>query len=195
MKYELPDLNYGYGDLDPVISEQQLMLHHQKHHQGYVNNANDILEKLDSARDSGEEVDQKNLLKNLSFNLSGHMLHTWFWENLKKPTEDNKPERAIYDKITADFSSWDRFKQEFTASAISVEGSGWAALVQDHQSNKLTIMQIEKHSQNTYPDVKYLLVVDVWEHAYYLDYQNERGKFIDEFWKIVDWDIVNKRLV
>lgn len=194
-KYELPELKYGYGELAPVISEEQLMIHHQKHHQGYVNNANVILEMLDQARINNNEVDQKSALKNLSFNLSGHMLHSWFWENLKAPVDGNMPSGKSLELINKSFGSYKRFQSEFKKAAESVEGSGWAALVQVRKGGDLVISQIEKHNQNMYPDAAYLFVIDVWEHAYYLDYQNERGRFIDEFWKIIDWTVVEKRLV
>lgn len=195
MKYELPKLPYGYADLSPAISEEQLMIHHQKHHQGYVNNSNMILEKLNEARGNNKDVDQKAILKNLSFNLSGHILHAWFWENLQKPSENNMPDGEILNKINDNFGTFDRFQNEFKQAAETVEGSGWAVLAQDKRSDKLINSQIEKHNQNTYPDVNYLLVIDVWEHAYYLDYKNERDRFIDEIFKIIDWEMVGKRLV
>ena len=194
-KYELPKLKYDYKDLEPVISKEQLMIHHQKHHQGYVNNSNMILEELDDARNNGKDVDQKAILKNLSFNLSGHILHTWFWENLQKPTDNNTPNGEILNKINESFGTFTRFQEEFIKTAETVEGSGWAALVQEKESGNLVISQIEKHNQNMYPDVNYLLVLDVWEHAYYLDYKNERGRFVNEFFKIINWEVVGKRLV
>jgi superoxide dismutase, Fe-Mn family len=194
-EYKLPQLSYGYDSLEPIISTEQLMIHHQKHHQGYVNNSNAIIEKLIRARKNNEEIDQKSILKNLSFNLSGHILHSLFWENLKSPVEKNQPTGNLLEMINKYFGSIDRFQIEFTNAAESVEGSGWAALIQDRNSGDLIICQLEKHNQNMIPDAAYLMVLDVWEHAYYLDYKNDRRKFIDQFWKIVNWEMVIKRLV
>ena len=193
--YEWPKLPYGYKELEPYISEEQLKIHHQKHHQSYVNGANGIIEKLNSARKDESELDMKSILKALSFNIGGHVLHSLFWPNLA-PTNrgGGKPGGVIGDVLEQEFGSFDRFKKEFTQAAASVEGSGWAALTYCRQTNRPIIMQIEKHNTNVYPMFRILMVLDVWEHAYYLDYKNDRGKFIDAFWDIVNWDSVNKRL-
>ena len=193
--YEWPKLPYGYKELEPYISEEQLKIHHQKHHQSYVNGANAILEKLNSSRKDESELDMKSILKALSFNIGGHVLHSLFWPNLVPSGEgDRKPGGVIGDVLEQEFGSFDRFKKEFTQAAASVEGSGWAALTYCRQTNRPIIMQIEKHNTHVYPMFRILMVLDVWEHAYYLDYKNDRGKFIDAFWNIVNWDSVNKRL-
>jgi len=193
--YEWPKLPYGYKELEPYISEEQLKIHHQKHHQSYVNGANGIIEKLNSARKDESELDMKSILKALSFNIGGHVLHSLFWPNLVPSGEgDTKPGGVIGDALEQEFGSFDRFKKEFTQAAASVEGSGWAALTYCRQTNRPIIMQIEKHNTHVYPMFRILMVLDVWEHAYYLDYKNDRGKFIDAFWNIVNWDSVNKRL-
>ncbi len=193
--YVLPELPFGYRDLEPHISEKQLRIHHDKHHQGYVNGANAILQKLDKARKEGADLDIKSTLKALSFNIGGHILHSLFWPNLAPAGKGGgKPGGALGDAIEEEFGSFERFKKEFSQAAVSVEGSGWAALSFCRQTNRPIIMQIEKHNTNVYPMFKILMVLDVWEHAYYLDYKNERAKFVDAFWSIVNWDKVNKRL-
>ena len=192
--YVLPKLAYGYQDLEPNISEEQLRIHHQKHHQSYVNGANAIFEKLEKARKDDLEIDIKSTLKTLSFNIGGHILHSLFWNNLAQTNKGGgKAGGALGDAIVDEFGSFEKFKKEFTQSAISVEGSGWAALTFHKQTNRLIVMQIEKHNTNIYPMFGILMVLDVWEHAYYLDYKNERAKFVDAFWNIVNWDEVSKR--
>jgi len=192
--YKLPELGFGYRELEPYISEQQLTIHHQKHHQAYVNGANEILQKLDAARKDGASVDMKATLKALSFNIGGHLLHTLFWENLAPAQTVAGPSGALADVLNQEFGSLERFKQEFSQAAVTAEGSGWAALTFCRLTDRPIIMQIEKHNTNVYPMFRILLVLDVWEHAYYLDYKNERAKFVDAFWNIVNWKAVEKRL-
>jgi Fe-Mn family superoxide dismutase len=193
--YVLPKLPYDYKDLAPYMSEEQLRIHHSKHHQAYVNGANAILQKLDKARKEGTELDVKSTLKELSWNIGGHLLHSLFWGNLAPAGKGGgKPGGVLGDAIEREFGSFERFKKEFTQAAVSVEGSGWAALTFCRQTNRPIIMQIEKHNTNVYPMFRILMVLDVFEHAYYIDYKNERAKFVDAFWNIVSWDGVNKRL-
>lgn len=192
-KYSLPELPYGYAELKPYMSEEQLRLHHDKHHLAYVNAANELLEKLDKARKAEEDLDMKAVLKALSFNIGGHELHSLFWENIA-PKSGGKPDGKLGNIIEKEYGSFDRFKKEFTQAASSVEGSGWAALTICTKTKRLLIMQIEKHNVNVYPNFKIIMVLDLWEHAYYLDYKNERAKFIDAFWNIVNWDAVSDRL-
>lgn len=193
--YTLPQLPYGYDELQPHISQEQLTLHHQKHHQAYVNSANAILERLDKARKEGTDFDVKATLKELSFHIGGHLLHSLFWTNIAPPGKGGgKPKGTLGTVLEKEFGSFERFKKEFSMAATSVEGSGWAALSFCRQTNRPIIMQIEKHNTNVYPMFTILMVIDVWEHAYYLDYKNERAKFVDAFWNIVSWDEVNKRL-
>jgi len=193
--YILPKLPYEYKDLAPHMSEEQLKIHHSKHHQAYVNGANAILERLDKARKDGVDVDVKSTLKELSWNIGGHILHSLFWGNLAPTSKGGgKPSGTLLDAIEKEFGSFERFKKEFSQAAVSVEGSGWAALTLCKQTNRPIIMQIEKHNTNVYPTFRILMVLDVFEHAYYIDYKNERAKFVDAFWNIVNWDEVNKRL-
>jgi len=193
--YVLPKLSYGYADLEPHMSKQQLTIHHQKHHQTYVNGANAVLERIEKARKDGTDLDMKSTLKELSFNIGGHLLHSLFWENLAPAGQGGgEPKGILVEKIKEEFGNFDRFKREFSQTALSVEGSGWATLTFCKQTNRLILMQIEKHNANIYPGFKILMVLDVFEHAYYLDYKNERAKFIEAFWNIVNWDEVEKRL-
>jgi len=193
--YTLPQLPYKYDELQPYISQEQLALHHQKHHQAYVNGANAILERLDKARKEGTDLDIKATLKELSFHIGGHLLHSLFWANLAPAGRGGgKPTGALSTALEKEFGGFDRFKKEFSLAASSVEGSGWAALSFCRQTDRPIIMQIEKHNTNVYPMFTILMVIDVWEHAYYLDYKNDRAKFVDAFWNIVNWDEVSKRL-
>jgi len=193
--YVLPKLFFGYNELAPHMSETQLTIHHQKHHQAYVNGANAIFEKLDKAREDGIDIDMKSTLKELSFQIGGHLLHSLFWKNLAPAGEGGgRPSEVLADTIEKEFGSFERFKKEFTQTATSVEGSGWAALAFDEQTKRPVIMQIEKHNTNVYPAFKILLVLDVFEHAYYIDYKNDRTKFVEAFWNIVNWNEVNRRL-
>jgi Fe-Mn family superoxide dismutase len=193
--YSLPKLSYGYGDLTPHMSEEQLKIHHTKHHQAYVNGANAIFQKLEKVRKENADLDMKSTLKELSFNIGGHKLHSIFWENLAPPSKGGgKPGGTLADALGKEFGSYERFKKEFTQAASSVEGSGWASLTLDKHTGRPIIMQIEKHNTNVYPGFKILMVLDVFEHAYYIDYKNDRGKFIEAFWNIVNWNTVDKRL-
>jgi Fe-Mn family superoxide dismutase len=194
--YVLPQLAYGYKDLEPHMSEQQLTIHHQKHHNAYVTGANNILQKLDKARKENADLDIKSTLKELSFNIGGHLLHSLFWGNLAPPSKGGggKTSGTLAEYIDKEFGSFDRFKKEFSQAATSVEGSGWAALTLCRQTNRLLIMQIEKHNTNVFPMFRIIMVLDVFEHAYYIDYKNDRAKFVETFWNIVNWNEVNKRL-
>lgn len=194
--YKLPELPYGYNNLAPFISEEQLRLHHDKHHLAYVNGANAIFEKLAKARTDQSDLDMKAALKELSFHVGGHVLHSMFWKNLASVNQGGGrlPTGELAEKINSEFGDFERFKKEFTMAALTVEGSGWAALAILTETGRLAIMQIEKHNVNLLAQAKILLVLDVWEHAYYLDYKNERAKFIEAFWHIVNWGEVEKRL-
>ncbi len=192
--YSLPDLPYGDDELAPVISKEQLSIHHQKHHAAYVKGANAILERLDQARAEKIQLDLKAETKALSFNIGGHLLHSLFWENLTPVSKGGgKPEGKILEKIKEDFGDFETFKNEFGALALGIEGSGWGTLVYHKETERLLCAPIEKHNVLLTPGAEILLVLDVFEHAYYLDYQNDRAKFIEAFWNIVNWEEANKR--
>lgn len=201
--FTLPKLPYDYSALAPNISEEQLKLHHDKHHQKYVNDANALLSKIDEAMKSKEMLDYwivfgylKALAKELAFNVGGHMLHTTFWENMAPAGKGGggPPTGAIAALIDENYGNFEAFKKAFSATAISTEGSGWAALAMHPCISRPFIMQIEKHNVNLFPNFQIIMVLDVWEHAYYLDYKNERPKFIEAFWNVVNWEKVNKNL-
>jgi len=190
--FVLPELPYEYGALKPYMSEEQLKIHHDKHHAAYVNGANNILAKMDKARAENADFDVKSTLKELSWNIGGHALHSLFWPNMS-PKGGGAPGGKLGDWLTKEFGSFDRFKKEFTMAANSVEGSGWAALALGSQTSRPYIMQVEKHNMNVYPAYTVLMVLDVFEHAYYIDYKNDRAKFVEGFWNVVNWDEINKR--
>lgn len=191
--YELPELDYGYDGLEPFISEKLLKIHHDLHHQGYVDGANKILKKLVELREKGGEGDVKALLKALSYNVGGVVLHSLFWGSMKPGGSELGGE--LLEEVKKEFGSVERFKQEFSRAAKSVEGSGWAVLAYCKKTGRLMIMQVEKHNNHVFPGFELLMCLDVWEHAYYLDYENKRGDFVDKFWSVVDWKSVNNRLV
>jgi len=196
-KYNLPKLPYEYNALEPYMSKEVLILHHTKHHQAYVNSANDLVIKLEEGRKSGAELDFKSIAKSLSFNVAGHVLHETFWKIMdsessgKNSIESNA--LKLLEQISKDFGSFERFKKEFSETAKSVEGSGWALLTWHKEHGNLNIIQVEKHNVNLYPEQKILLALDVWEHSYYLDYKNDRVKFIENWWNIVNWQEVENR--
>jgi Fe-Mn family superoxide dismutase len=194
--YTLPELEYGYNALAPHMSEEQLKLHHQKHHQAYVTGANALFDRLEKARSENTDVDMKATLKELSFHIGGQRLHSLFWKNLAPAGKGGGglPSGEIAAMIDAHYGSFARFKKEFTQAASSVEGSGWAVLAYCLEKKWPVIMQVEKHNVNVFPGYALLLVIDVWEHAYYVDYRNDRAKYIDVFWSIVNWGAVNRRL-
>lgn len=193
--YSLPKLPYGYKELAPFMSEEQLRIHHEKHHQAYVTGANALFEKLEQARKAGGELDMKAALKELSFHIGGHLLHGLFWENLAPAGKGGggKPAGVLGAAIDKEFGGFERFQKEFTQAAVSAEGSGWAALSWCRMSNRPLVMQIEKHNVDVCPALPVILAIDVWEHAYYLDYRNMRAKFVEAFWNIVNWDEASRR--
>jgi Fe-Mn family superoxide dismutase len=191
-KYSLPELPFGYKELEPYISEEQLKVHHDKHYAAYVNGANKILEKFDSLRKKKESTDIKAAVKELSWQIGGHILHSLYWENLAG--KSSPPNGAIKKEIEKEFSGLERLRHEFTDAAKSVERSGWTALTYCTKTSRLLIMQIEKHNTNIYPTFGIILVMDMFEHAYYIDYKNDKAKYIEAFWNIINWDEVNRRL-
>lgn len=186
MKYELSPLPYAYNALSPVISEEIMTLHHDKHHAAYVAGANAALEKLEKNR-AGElpELDIKATLRDLSFHVSGHLLHELFWKCMAPASGAAIPD-VVVQQLNNSFGSVDAFKKQFGATAKSVEGSGWAVLYQTPQ-NELLLSSIEKHNLNHLPGYTPVLALDVWEHAYYLDYKNDRGAYVEKWWEIVNW--------
>ena len=193
--YALPDLPYAYNALAPQISEEQLKIHHLKHHQAYITGANGIFEKIDKARKEKTDFDVKAVAKELSWNIAGHLMHYLFWTNMAPAGKGGggKPSGKLAEAIEKEFGSFERFKDEFTKAAVGVEGSGWAVLTYCKLTERPIIMQVEKHNVNVIPHFHVLLVLDVFEHAYYIDYKNLRAKFVEAFWDIVNWAEAEKR--
>ncbi|MCO8244003.1 superoxide dismutase [Haladaptatus sp. AB643] len=189
--YELPELPYSYDALEPSIDAHIMELHHDKHHQGYVNGANAALDTLEAMRENDEWGDVKGVERNLAFNLAGHINHSVFWENMS-PDGGGEPGGELADALDDQFGSFDEFKANFSAAAKGVEGSGWGMLLYDHVGEIPIVTMAENH-QNQSPMATPLLVLDVWEHAYYLQYENNRGEYVDNFWDIVNWDDVEER--
>lgn len=194
MAYELPSLAYPYDALEPYYDEETLRLHHGKHHQSYVDGLNKAETQLAEARTRSDYALIKHWLKEIAFHGSGHILHTLFFENLA-PVGQSSPGQKTINQVERDFGSFDEFKKMFTAAAAAVEGSGWALLCYNPLFKQLEILQAEKHQNLTQWGVIPLLVIDVWEHAYYLKYQNRRPEYIGAWWNIVNWDKVEERLV
>jgi len=192
MAYTLPDLPYDYGALEPHMSGQILELHHDKHHLAYVNGANTATEQLAEARDKGNWGSLVGLEKTLAFNLSGHVLHSIFWTNLS-PDGGDKPTGALAEAINEHFGSFDACKAQLTQAATLVQGSGWGALAWDPLGQRLLVEQIYDHHGNLANGAIPLFVIDVWEHAYYLQYKNVRADFVNAIWNVVNWDDVARR--
>ncbi|MBD3279821.1 MAG: superoxide dismutase [Candidatus Pacebacteria bacterium] len=187
-KQTLPKLPYSYQELEPAISARIMKLHHDKHHAGYVKKANAALKQLQT-----EQPNYKQVLKDLSFNLNGHILHSVFWQNMRAYQQNNAPTPTVKKQLAKSFGSFANFKQSFNKTATSVEGSGWGALLKS-PTGELQLMQLENHNKLFLNNFSLVLVVDVWEHAYYLDYENNRGQYLQNWWQVVNWDDVAKRL-
>jgi superoxide dismutase, Fe-Mn family len=191
-QYTLPDLNYDYGALEPHMSGAMLELHHSKHHAAYVKNANETISKLDEARAANDDSRLAPLERALAFNLSGHILHSIFWKNLM-PQGGDKPTGELARAIDRDFGSFERFRRQMVASASSIMGSGWASLTWEPMGERLFITQIYDHQSNLSQASVPLMVIDAWEHAYYLQYRNEKAKFFEGLWHLWNWKDIATR--
>jgi superoxide dismutase, Fe-Mn family len=191
--YSLPELPYRYDALEPLLSREILELHHGAHHAAYVKGANETLDKLSDARRNGRFDYIGQLEKSLAFNLSGHILHSLLWRNLT-PGGAESPTGEVATALKQDFGSFDAFKQQLTAAAASVQGSGWGALSWEPLGKRLVVEQVFDHQGNTGNATVPILVVDMWEHAYYLQYRNKKAEWLEAFWQLVNWDDVAARL-
>ena len=192
MTHQLPELPYSYDALEPYYDEATVRLHHDAHHKAYIDGLNNAEAKLSEARERGEFALIKHWERELAFHGSGHLLHSLFWKNMA-PNSGGSPVGALAEQINQDFGSFEGFKKQFAAAAVAVEGSGWALLVWNPEFKKLEVLQAEKHQNLTQWGVLPLLTVDVWEHAYYLKYQNKRAAWVEAWWNLVNWNDVNER--
>jgi superoxide dismutase, Fe-Mn family len=190
--YTLPELPYGYDALEPHYSAEILELHHDKHHAAYVTGANETLEKMAEVREKGDFAAINQLQKNLAFHLSGHILHSLLWKNLD-PKGGDRPDGELADAIVDSFGSFEGFQQQLSSAALSVQGSGWGALGWEPVGKRLVVEQIYDHQGNVGNGTTPLLVLDMWEHAYYLQYRNVKNSWVEAFWKIVCWPDVAQR--
>ena len=193
MTYTLPDLDYDYGALAPHIAPEIMELHHSKHHAAYVKGANTALEALAEARDKGEHGTIAKLEKDLAFNLGGHINHSVFWKNMS-PEGGGEPTGAVADALGEFFGSFDAFKKQFTAAANGIQGSGWAMLVWDTLGKRLNLHQLYDQQANVPVGQLPILQLDMWEHAFYLQYKNVKADYADAWWNVVNWTDVEARL-
>jgi superoxide dismutase, Fe-Mn family len=191
-QYVLPDLRYDYGALEPHISGKIMELHHDKHHAGYVKGANTAIEKLDEAREKEDFTRVAAMEKALAFNLSGHVLHSLFWQNLT-PKANDRPDGKLGERIRNDFGSFEKLKKQMNEVAGTIMGSGWAALVWEPLAGRLLTTQIYDHQSNLAQGGIPLMVIDAWEHAFYLQYQNRKTEFFDAIWNCWNWKDVAER--
>ena len=185
-------LPYSLNALEPYYSSQTLNIHYNILYKNYVAAFNSVQNKLQIARSSNDLSNIKCLEKDLSFNGSGVILHELFFNNMSPPSQ-TKPSANLISQITKDFGSFEIFKKQFSAAALTVEASGWCLLVWIHRFKKLEIVQCEKHQNLTLWGCVPLIVLDMWEHSYFLQYYADRKKYIDAFWNIINWNTINKR--
>ena len=191
-KYVLPELDYDYAALEPHISARIMELHHSKHHATYVKGANTALQKLEEARSAGDLTYVNQLEKDLAFNLGGHTNHSIFWNNMS-PDGGDKPVGELAAAIDDAFGSFDKFREQFTTAATTIQGSGWAVLYYDALGGNLLIGQLKDQQSDIQLGGVPVLQLDMWEHAFYLDYQNVKGDYVKAFWNIVNWEDVAAR--
>jgi Fe-Mn family superoxide dismutase len=191
-EYTLPDLPYDYAALEPAIIGQIMELHHDKHHATYVKGANDTLEKIAAARDSGEYGSIMGLEKTLAFHLSGHTLHSLFWQNLS-PDGGDKPGGELGAALDEHFGSFEKFQAQLTQATTTTQGSGWGVLTWDDLGKRLLVQQVYDHQGNVGVGNTPLLVFDAWEHAFYLQYKNVKPDYVKALWGVVNWADVTAR--
>ncbi len=191
-KYVLPELTYDYAALEPSISARIMELHHSKHHAAYVAGANTTLDLLEDARAKNDFTWVNKLQKDLAFHLAGHINHSIFWKNLA-PVNSDRPQGELAAAINEFFGSFEAFQGHFNASAMGIQGSGWSFLAWDVLGQRLIIEQLYDQQGNIVPTSVPLLMLDMWEHAFYLDYVNVKGDYVKAFWNIINWSDVQAR--
>lgn len=193
-KHTLPALLYPYDALEPIISEEIMHLHHDKHHQAYVDGLNKAEKMMQQARETNDFTLIKHWEREAAFHGSGHYLHTLFWE-VMSPNGGGQPKGLFLKQVEKDFGDFTSFKKHFSEAAKQVEAVGWAILVWVPRARRLEILQSERHMNLTQWDTIPILVLDVWEHAYYLQYKNNRGDYVDQWWNVVNWPQVERRFL
>jgi Fe-Mn family superoxide dismutase len=191
--YELPPLPYSYDALDGFLSAEILEFHHDKHHAGYVAGLNTTLEKLGEARQKGDLGQAKALTREMAFHGSGHVLHTLYWESMS-PDGGGDPSPKLKKAIEKDFGSVDGFRKHFAAATKTAEASGWGCLSYEPLGDRLVISAFESHQQMSFQGSTPLILCDVWEHAYYLKYQNKRPDYVEKFFDVINWKFAEQRL-
>jgi Fe-Mn family superoxide dismutase len=190
--YTLPELPYDYAALEPHYSAEVLKLHHDKHHAAYVTGANTTLDKLAEARQKDDFAAINQLQKSLAFHLSGHVLHSLLWKNMS-PRGGGQPDGELGAAVKEFFGSFDGFESQVTEAAMNIQGSGWGALAWEPLGKRLVVEQVYDHQGNIGNGTVPLLVLDMWEHAYYLQYKTAKADWVKAFWKIVNWQDVAQR--
>jgi Fe-Mn family superoxide dismutase len=193
--HTLPPLRYAYTALEPVIDAETLQIHHNKHHKKYVDELNKAELALAAARHAADYSHIKCLEEAIAFNGSGHILHSVYWTIMTAPDTGGRPGMNTQSFIDWYFGNFDAFKAQFSAATKAVEGSGWGILAYNPAFGHLEILQAEKHQNLTQWGAIPILVCDVWEHAYYLKYQNVRDSYVDAWWRLVNWSEVERRLM
>ena len=191
--YTLPDLPYKSSDLEPNVVAEALELHHDMHHSAYVKGANAALDDMSQARESGNYSALNQLQKNLAFHLSGHVMHSIFWR-VMSPDGGGRPVGSLLKELDKAFGSVDAMREQLTQCALSIQGSGWASLAWEPMSQRLVIEQVHDHQGNIGNATVPILVLDMWEHAYYLQYRHDRLRWVNAFWEIVNWADAEHRL-
>jgi Fe-Mn family superoxide dismutase len=192
--YTLPDLPYDYGALEPHISGQIMELHHSKHHQAYVKGANTAIEQLEQARSSNQLGPVSLYEKNLAFNLAGHVNHSVFRPNMS-PDGGDRPDGELAAAMDEHFGGFGGFRAHFTSTALGIQGSGWSIMAWDTLGQRLIICQLYDHQSNVPVGIVPLLLLDMWEHAFYLQYRNVKDEYVMAWWSVVNWRDVDMRFV
>ncbi len=195
-KYELPPLPYKIDALEPYISKDIIDVHYNGHHKGYVNTANTLIDRLNGIiKEEVKSYDIHGVLRNLTFNINGDKLHTLYWKDMAPEGKGgDKPGGKLGDLIEQQYGSYEKFKRIFTEAANSNPGTGWAVLTYDKENSNLNVMTVENHFMNHLAEMPIVLILDEFEHAYYLQYKNKRADYVGAWWNIVNWDEANKKL-
>ncbi len=192
MTYTLPDLPYDYGALAPHIAPEIMELHHDKHHQTYVSGANTALEKLEEARSAGDFGAINKLEKDLAFNLGGHVNHSVFWKNMS-PDGGGEPDGELGAAVDEFFGNFAGFQGQFQANALGIQGSGWSVVAWDVLGQRLNMFQLFDQQGNVPLGQIPVVQLDMWEHAFYLQYKNVKADYVKAWWNVVNWADATER--